>query len=220
LRPLENRKWLGIPNAAIGVCYQNSLACWPGRFRRRQLEMLDARRQHPERVGAMARPVVTRLVSPAAPLLVPLLAIRLERSPPLGPGPGTELAGGQGRSRRRYPVVETELHDDARQAAGALVELLGAALARPPLAHAPVVRPERVAELPASLACNLVRGIDVVLQTLARVRVVADDPRLGAEPLRELDRGLVPDADVPRGVDGDAIDRGELADAALKLGDG
>src|SRR5262249_10575355 len=148
LRPLENRKWLGIANAAIGVCYQNRLACWLDRFRRRQFEMLDARRQHAECVGAVASPVVPRLVSPAAPLLVPLFAVRLERPQTIGAGAGVELARGQRCPRCRYPVVETELHNDAGQAAGVLVELLRAALARPPLAHAPVGWPEGVTELP------------------------------------------------------------------------
>src|SRR5262249_57101092 len=99
--------------------------------------------------------------------LVPFLAVSSQCLQAFRAGSGVELARRQDGTHPSYAVIQRELRDDAGMSAGVFSELLHAALAASPLTHAPVVRPERIADSPTALAGHAVHDVDVVSKSLA-----------------------------------------------------
>src|SRR5215204_1688786 len=162
---------------------------------------------------------VARVLPPDGTLLVPFLAVVLQRFQAIGSRAGVEVAEGQNGPHCVDAIGEPELrHHDDLEALRPHLLLAGAAGA--PFRNAAIMRQAVLPtlEVPAALTRHALHLVEVVRHSLAAVLEVAGDAKPAGDDLEEPDHGVVADADVPGGVDRMARDSREAPDARLLLG--
>src|SRR5215207_4497621 len=159
-----------------------------------------------------------RVLPPDRALLVPFLAVVLQRFEAIGSRAGVEVAERQNGPHCVDAIGEPELrdHDDLE---ALCPHLLFAGAAGAPFRDAAIMRQAVLPalEVPAALTRHALHLVEVVRHSLAAVLEITDDAKPAGDDLEEPDHGVVADADVPGGVDRVANDSREASDERLLL---
>src|SRR5829696_585026 len=143
-----------------------------------------------------------RVLPPDGALLVPFLAVVLQRFQTLGSRAGVEVAERQNAPHCVDAIGEPELrdHDDLE---ALRPHLLFARAAGAPFRHAAIMRQAVLPalEIPAAVTRHALHLVEVVRHSLAAVLEITDDPEPAGDDLEKPDHGVVADANVPGGVD-------------------
>src|SRR5215204_2575961 len=162
---------------------------------------------------------VARVLPPDGTLLVPFLAVVLQRLEAIGSRAGIEVAEGQNGPHCVDTIGEPELRDhDDLEALRPHLLLAGAAGA--PFRDAAIMRQAVLPalEVPAALTRHALHLVEIEGHSLAAVLEVADDAEPAGDDLEKPDHRVVANANVPGGVDRMAHDSREASDARLLLG--
>src|SRR5215207_4679432 len=162
---------------------------------------------------------MARVLPPDRALLVPFLAVVLQRLETLGSRAGVEVAEGQNGPHCVDTIGEPELRDyDDLEALRP--HLLFAGAARAPFRHPAIMRQAVLPalEVPAALTRHALHLVEIEGHPLAAVLEVAGDAKPAGDDLEKPDHRVVADANVPGGVDRMTGDGREASDARLLLG--